>query len=201
MELRKRLICIEGFDRVGKDTLLRRVGVDWCKKVILYEQPQVEDVGVDYRDSEGFSKYLKKHFAKVVDDLNDLLAKPRCIMMTRFLVSDNTYSKLFGRENLLEQAVADGDLLKDDVELKTFLILWKNYDEYLKRVEASHSRVEYTKEEFIKVQRLMSDEAKKLGGKILKITHETTKDEIFTELGNYLGEKVEIKKSRKWGSC
>lgn len=107
---------------------------------------------------------------------------------------------MFGRENLLEQAVVEGDLLKDDVELKTFLILWKNYDEYLKRVEASHSRVEYTKDEFLKVQRLMSNEAEKLGGKILKITHETTKDEIFTELGNYLGEKVKIKKSRKWSS-
>ena len=53
-------------------------------------------------------------------------------------------------------------------------------------------------EEFKKVQKLMEREAKKLHGKILKITHETSKDEIFTELGNYLGEKVDIKKSRKW---
>lgn len=198
MDLRKRLICIEGFDRAGKDSLLRRAGVDWNKKVILYEQPQVEDVGVDYRNSVGFSKYLKKHFSRVVSDLNELLSKPRCIMMTRFLVSDNTYSEMFGREHLLEQTVNKENLLKSDVELKIFLILWKSYDEYLKRVEASHSRVEYTEEEFKKVQRLMTREAKKLGGHIMEITHETTKDEIFIELGNYLGEKVKIKKMRKW---
>lgn len=198
MDLRKRLICIEGFDRAGKDTLLRRAGVDWCRKVILYEQPEVEAVGVDYRDSEGFSKYLKEHFAVVIRDLNDLLSKPRCIMMTRFLVSDNTFSEMFGRDHLLEKAVKEGNLLKPDVELKVFLLLWKNYKEYLKRVEASNSRIEYTEEEFKKVQKLMEREAKKLHGKILKITHETSKDEIFTELGNYLGEKVDIKKSRKW---
>lgn len=200
MDLRKRLICIEGFDRAGKDTLLRRAGVDWCRKVILYEQPEVEAVGVDYRDSEGFSKYLKKHFAVVVRDLNDLLSKPRCIMMTRFLVSDNTYSEMFGREHLLEQAVKEGDLLKPDVELKVFLLLWKSYDEYLKRVEASRSRIEYTEEEFEQVQKLMEKEARKLHGKILKISHDTSKDEIFTKLGEYLDEKVEIKKSRKWSS-
>lgn len=39
MDLRKRLICVEGFDEVGKDTLLNRVRVDWNRKVILYEQP------------------------------------------------------------------------------------------------------------------------------------------------------------------
>lgn len=198
MDLRKRLICIEGFDRAGKDTLLKRAAVDWEKKVIVYEQPQVEDTGIDYRDSKNFSEYLKKHFAQVVRDLNDLLSKPRCIMMTRFLVSDNTYSKMFGRENLLENAVEEGGLLKPDVELKTFLILWKDYGEYLKRVEASRSEVEYSKEEFNRVQDLMSKEAEKLSGKIIRITHETTKDEIFTMFGEYLGEKVEIKKSRKW---
>lgn len=200
MDTRKRrLICIEGFDRVGKDTLLRRAGVDWCKDVILYEQPQVEDTGFDYRDSESFSKYLKKHFSRVVSDLNDLLSKPRCVMMTRFLVSDNTYSEIFGREHLLENTVNEAKLLDGDVELKTFLLLWKNYSEYLKRVKASGSEVEYTEEEFKRVQKLMLEEARKLKGKVMRITHETTKDEIFIALGEYLDKKVVIKKSRRWG--
>lgn len=200
MDTRKRrLICIEGFDRAGKDTLLRRASVDWCKDVIFYEQPQVEDTGFDYRDSEGFSKYLKKHFARVVSDLNDLLSKPRCVMMTRFLVSDNTYSEMFGREHILENLVTEEKLLDDGVELKTFLLLWKNYDEYLKRVKASNSKVEYTKEEFKKVQKLMLKEARKLKGKVMRITHETSKDDIFIALGEYLDKKVIIKKSRRWG--
>jgi len=33
----------------------------------------------------------------------------------------------------------------------------------------------------------------------MRITHETTKDEIFIALGEYLDKKVVIKKSRKWG--
>ena len=199
MDARKRrLICIEGFDRTGKDTLLRRACIDWCRDMILYEQPQVEDTGFDYRNSEEFSKYLKKHFEEVVSDLKDLLSKPRSVMMTRFLVSDNSYSEMFGREHLLENEVREKKLLESGIELKTFLLLWKNYDEYLKRVKASNSRIEYTEEEFLKVQKLMENEARKLGGKILRITHEMTKDEIFTELGNYLGKKVVIKNIRKW---
>lgn len=199
MDLRKRLICVEGFDEVGKDTLLNRVRVDWNRKVILYEQPQVEDTGVDYRDSAKFSEYLKKHFSRVVKELDELLSKPRCVMMTRFLVSDNTYSEMFGRERLLEKFVRAQNLLKPDVELKTFLILWKSYGEYLKRVAATHQRIEYTEEEFTRVQDLMAREAQKLDGHIMLVAHETTKDEVFLELGAYLGEKVEIKKSRKWG--
>ena len=201
MDTRKRrLICIEGFDRAGKDTLLRRAGIDWHKDVILYEQPQVEDTGFDYRDSAGFSKYLKKHFARVVSDLNDLLSKPRCVMMTRFLVSDNTYSEMFGREHILENTVSEAKLLEDGIELKTFLLLWENYNEYLKRVKSSGSQVEYTEEEFHKVQQLMLEETKKLNGKVMMITHETPKDDIFIELGAYLDKKVVIKKSRKWGN-
>lgn len=199
MDTRKRrLICIEGFDRTGKDTLLKRACIDWCRDMIMYDQPQVEDTGFDYRDSEAFSRYLKKHFEEVVSDLKDLLGKPRSVMMTRFLVSDNTYSEMFGREHLLENEVKDKKLLESGIELKTFLLLWKNYDEYLKRVKASNSRVEYTEEEFLKVQKLMADEAEKLGGRIMRITHETTKDEIFTELGDYIDKKVVIKNSRKW---
>jgi thymidylate kinase len=195
---KRRLICIEGFDRTGKDTLLRRAGVDWCKDVILYEQPQVEDTGFDYRDSKGFSGYLKKHFSRVVSDLDDLLSKPRCVMMTRFLVSDNTYSEMFGREHILENMVNEANLLSDGVEFKTFLLLWKNYDEYLKRVKASNSMIEYTEEEFKKIQKLMLKEARKLKGKVMRITHETSKDDIFLALGEYLDKKVIIKKSRRW---
>ena len=119
--------------------------------------------------------------------------------MTRFLVSDNTYSEMFGREHILENLVTEEKLLDDGVELKTFLLLWKNYDEYLKRVKASNSKVEYTKEEFKKVQKLMLKEARKLKGKVMRITHETSKDDIFIALGEYLDKKVIIKKSRRWG--
>ncbi len=121
-------------------------------------------------------------------------------MMTRFLVSDNTYSQVFGREHLLENVVNEAQLLDDDLEFKTFLLLWKSYDEYLKRAEASGSKVEYTKEEFQRIQNLMFDEAVKLNGKVMEITHATTKDEIFAALGKYLDKKVVIKKSRRWGN-
>lgn len=120
-------------------------------------------------------------------------------MMTRFLVSDNTYSEMFGRKHILEDIVNEANLLGNGVEFKTFLLLWKNYDEYLKRVKASGSKVEYTEEEFKKVQKLMLKEARKFKGKVMRITHETTKDEIFIALGEYLDKKVVIKKSRKWG--
>lgn len=106
---------------------------------------------------------------------------------------------MFGREHILENTVNESNLLDGDVELKTFLLLWKNYGEYLKRVKASGSEVEYTEEEFKRVQKLMLKEARKLKGKVMRITHETTKDEIFIALGEYLDKKVVIKKSRRWG--
>ena len=106
---------------------------------------------------------------------------------------------MFGRDHILENTVNEANLLDGGVELKTFLLLWKNYDEYLKRVKASGSKIEYTEEEFNRVQMLMLNEAKKLKGKIMMITHETTKDELFIALGEYLDKKVVIKKSRRWG--
>lgn len=198
MDTARRLICIEGFDRIGKDTLLHRVGADWYRKVIVYEQPQVEDVGVDYRDSVAFSKYLESHFSRVVADLKDLLKKPRCIMMTRFLVSDNTYSNLFRREHILQKIVDENNLLDEKVKFKVFLLLWKNYDEYLKRVHSTNGRVEYVEEEFQKIQNMMRNETLKFNGFVMDVEHSTTKDEIFVELGKYLDEKVEIKKLKKW---
>lgn len=198
MDTARRLICIEGFDRVGKDTLLHRVGADWYKKVIVYEQPQVEDVGIDYRDSEAFSKYLENHFNRVVIDLKDLLKKPRCITMTRFLVSDNTYSNLFGRDHILQKVVDENNLLDGEIKLNVFLLLWKNYDEYLKRIDATNGKIEYSEEEFQKIQSMMENEALKLDGFIMYVEHSTSKDDIFVELGKYLGEKVDIKKLKKW---
>lgn len=198
MDIRKMLICVEGFDRTGKDTLLGRARVDWCKEAIVYDQPRSEDTGADYRNPKAFSAYLTKHFKQVVADLNDLLKKPRCVIMTRFLVSDNSYSQILGREKLLEKAIEEGKLFDSGAEIKIFLLKWKNYSEYLKRVRSSNSVVEYSEEEFSKIQDLMVEETNKLSGHIMEITADTPKDDIFLELGNYVGKKVVIKKSRKW---
>lgn len=198
MDIRKMLICIEGFDRTGKDTLLSRARVDWCKEAIIYDQPRSEDTGADYRDPIAFSAYLSKHFKHVVADLKDLFKKPRCVMMTRFLVSDNSYSRILGRDKLLEKAVEEAKLFDSGAELKVFLLKWKDYNEYLKRVKASSSIVEYTEEEFSKIQDMMVQETNNLNGHVMEITADTPKDEIFLELGKYVGKRVIIKKSRKW---
>ena len=57
-----------------------------------------------------------------------------------------------------------------------------------------------SEEEFSKIQDLMVEETNKLHGHVMEITADTPKDDIFLELGNYVGKKVVIKKSRKWSS-
>lgn len=148
----KRLIVIEGFDRCGKDTLLEDLE-KYCKKKYLKE------VYVFKNDLEGLPKYdkeqgeflvwLNKYIEKQVDKLNELFETYDTVVMSRFLISDMVYSELFKREHTVIKYM---EKLRP-VMYYNYCMLFRNYDEYLKRLEILGDKViQYTKEEFDQIK-------------------------------------------------
>lgn len=148
----KRLIVIEGFDRCGKDTLLEDLE-KYCKKKYLKE------VYVFKNDLEGLPKYdkeqgeflvwLNKYIEKQVDRLNELFETYDTVVMSRFLISDMVYSELFKREHTVIKYM---EKLRP-VMYYNYCMLFRNYDEYLKRLEILGDKViQYTKEEFDQIK-------------------------------------------------
>lgn len=179
-----KLITIEGFERCGKDQLLTNV-----KRMLpglkYYEQPTSESTGVSYRETEKFKVILEKHFSKMVDELSGLAEENNEVLVTRFLLSDNIYSDMFGREHILERILKSSSTF----ELHPFTLLWKDYSEYLKRVEASGSEVEYSEEEFDVIQEKFETYCKRYGGEVLKLSHSDSREfvlEHFMEFYNGL---------------
>lgn len=146
----KTIIDIEGFDRVGKDTLLSGL-IKAFPNLQLYRQPTSESTGVNYRDSVKFSDFLRKHYKRMISDLAKLPSE-NPIILSRFLVSDAVYSSMFGRENLLEQEFEKSKLF-GKVRIIPVILYWANYEEYLKRVNSDpDSIIEYTASEFNEIQ-------------------------------------------------
>lgn len=148
----KRLIVIEGFDRCGKDTLLEDLE-KYCK------QKYLKEVYVFKNDLEGLPKYdkeqgeflvwLNKYIEKQVNRLNELFETYDTVVMSRFLISDMVYSELFKREHTVIKYM---EKLKP-VMYYNYCMLFRNYDEYLKRLEILKDKdIQYTKEEFDQIK-------------------------------------------------
>lgn len=171
------LIDIEGFDRVGKDTLLNNLSN--LPGLEIYRQPPVESFGVDYRDTKRFEPILREHFKKVISDLQKFDgSKP--VILSRFLLSDNVYSHMFIRERILEQ---EFNKVKDKFKLTTVLLLWDSFNDYVERVKASGSVLEYEEDEFKYIQHyferyLEGDYA------ILNVKHSDTEQDVFNRFLN-----------------
>ena len=181
--MRKRLVVVEGFDRTGKDTLIRSF-LDKHSDAKQYIQPTSESVGISYRDVHAFEDYLSDHYREVVDNIIKMSKEEsvNTIITTRLFVSDMAYSKLFERKYQFGP-IAEEKELKKFCEPICFCILWKNYDEYLKRVaKCEDSVIEYSEKEFYELQGLFEDAMAKMGGGILWIEESTTREYILENL-------------------
>lgn len=170
----KTIIDIEGFDRVGKDTLLSGL-VKSFPNLQLYRQPTSESTGIDYRDSAKFSEFLRKHYKRMISDLAGMPSE-NPIILSRFLVSDAVYSSMFGRENLLEQEFENSSMF-GKVRIIPVILYWANYEEYLKRVNSDpDSIVEYSVAEFNTIQNKFINCAGKDAIVILVNDHDSRQD-------------------------
>ena len=129
--------------------------------VYIQHNYEGDDPQPDYRNKELFIPWLKR-FQKAQDhDLTKvyyemLREKKDKLYMTRKYISDYVYSHLFDREEITIKNIRSIQRYFDIVPV---VLLWKSYDEYLKRCERVEGNglefhVEYTNDEYEKIQKL-----------------------------------------------
>jgi len=179
---KKTLIAIEGFDRVGKDTLITTF-LQKYSNVKQYKQPTSESVGISYRDTKQFELYLYDHYTQVINELIELSKTSDIVITSRLFVSDKTYSELFGRKYQFGELAEKYNLLKY-FNVISYCMLWNSYDEYLKRV--GNSNIEYNKEEFIKLNDLFSKNTLALNGYVAYIKNSDSIETNFEKFKKIL---------------
>lgn len=138
------LIVIEGQDRTGKDTLINNLVEKYG--FYCYKQQEHEKTGVDYRNKEQYEKWVYNHINKIYNDLLEISKTNNIILLSRLWISDNVYSDLFGRNHIVEKYFKDK--FKDKFNIKTFILLWENFDNYTTRLQNINENIEYEVDEF-----------------------------------------------------
>ena len=149
MEMNKKLIVIEGFDRCGKDTLMSDLS-NLNNDFYVYRNDLTGLPKYD-KEQEDFLVWLNKFINGQVNDLNELFKTHNTIVMCRLLISDEVYSTLFNREHTTIKYM---DKLKD-VEIIHYCLLFKDYNEYcgrLKKIGDDH--IQYNYEDFNRINQL-----------------------------------------------
>lgn len=151
----KRLIVIEGFDRSGKDSLMKD----------LADSNLLPNTWVYFNDLEGLPKYdkeqenflvwLNRLIQMQVNKLNELFDSYDTIIMTRFIVSDEVYSTLFNREHTVIKYI---DQLRKDVQIINYCLLFSTWVDYLKRLEMLEvDEAQYDNKDFYSINKLYKD--------------------------------------------
>lgn len=155
MSEKARLIILEGFDRTGKDHLLgsfkKKHASDYSCEAYVQVIPPTKP---DYRkDPLAFREWLIGHIGNQVDDLVELAKNgKKTLMLVRLLLTDVVYSTLFNREQAVNRF---HDKVFQNFNVENNVFLFKNYSEYLKRLEIiGDKEVEYSEDEFYKVNDL-----------------------------------------------
>lgn len=174
----KRLIVIEGFDRCGKDSLLE----DLEKNNIFVFKNDLEGLPKYDKEQDDFLEWLDNYIKWQIKTLNNLFKKHETIILTRFLVSDEVYSKLFNRKRTVVKYL---EKLNGNVLIYNYCLLFESYDEYLKRLEMIGEPVQYSEEDFNKINDLYKEQINMRVGKIKYVHATDTKEDIRKDFINY----------------
>lgn len=173
-----RLIVIEGHDRCGKDTILDSLDF---KEFLVYRPLSADKEHVDYKNPEVFEKWLREHIRKVLDDLytmSKMNSTDRPIVLTRLVLTDNVFADLFNRNHVLEKYF--NKEIESNFNVTNYIMLWRNYDEYLKRLEMIEEKPDFTKEDLDKTRELFFKY--KNSGDIIKFVDATdTKEDVLDD--------------------
>lgn len=174
----KRLIVIEGFDRCGKDTLLE----DLKKEGFCVLSNELKGLPQYDKEQGDFLEWLDNYIKWQINTLNNLFKKHETIVLTRFLVSDEVYSKLFNRKRTVVKHL---EKLNGNVLIYNYCLLFESYDEYLKRLEMIGEPVQYSEEDFNKINDLYKEQINMRVGKIKYVHATDTKEDIKRDFINY----------------
>lgn len=145
----KTLIAIEGNDRTGKDTILKRLP---SRNIAILDQDairaEVPNIN-DYKDQEKFKAFLEEFIKRVSLMLNKAFKEHDVVALTRWSLSDKVFSEIFNRVPLTEYVTSK--YLEYPVVVKNFIMLWSNYDEYKKRLKMIGEEEQYSEEVLISI--------------------------------------------------
>lgn len=173
-----RLIVIEGNDRCGKDTILDSLKF---KDFLVYRPISAEKEHIDYKNPEVFENWLRKNIRKVLDDLytmSKLNGTDRPIVLTRLILTDNVFADLFGRNHILEKYFSKE--IESNFNVTNYIMLWRNYDEYINRLEMIKENPDFTKDELDKTRELFL-KYKKSGDIVKLIDSNDTKEDVLDD--------------------
>lgn len=168
------LIIIEGQDRTGKDTLINNLVNKY--NLYVYKQNPHEKTGVDYRNKEQYEKWVYNHIDTIYNNLLEISKTENIILLSRLWISDNVYSDLFGRNHIVEKYFKDK--FKDTFNIKTFVLLWEDFDNYKQRLSYINEDIEYQVDEFNKTIELYKKYAEEQD-KVLIIENTTSQNNIL----------------------
>jgi len=186
----KNLIVIEGYDRSGKDTLmqdLEDIKVLLPNTYIYFND--LEGLPKYDKEQEDFLDWLNRLISKQISELNKLFEEYDNIIMTRLIVSDEVYSKLFNREHTTIKYI---DKLNSEVKIINYCLLFNDFYEYLKRlfVLGNDVKPQYEKIDFDYINELYKKEILKYeGSRIFYIFSNTTRLEILKDFINHVYKK------------
>lgn len=146
MEKKINIICLEGHDRTGKETIMNMLDFN---DFLIYRQKSSEEEGVDYKNPEKYEEFVRNHVRKVLDDLytmSKLNGTDRPIVLTRLWLSDNVFADLFGRNHVVEKYFLRE--IEANFDVTNYIMLWRNYEEYVTRVKMIGGTVDFTSKEF-----------------------------------------------------
>ena len=153
----KKLIVIEGFDRSGKDTLMYDLIKEDLPNTFIYLN-DLEGLPKYDKEQDDFLVWLNKFIDTQIKTINKLFDRYDTVIMTRFFISDEVYSNLFNREHTVIKYL---DNLRKDIYIVNFCILFKDYNEYLNRITNIKETIQYSKEDFNKINELYNTELNK----------------------------------------
>lgn len=179
----KRLIVIEGFDRSGKDTLMKDLYQLNLPNTYIYFN-NLEGLPKYDKEQDSFLGWLNKFISTQVETINKLFDSYDTVIMTRFLISDEVYSKLFNREHTCIKYMSR---LRKDIEIKNYCILFNDYQEYVQRLNnINDNDIQYNEREFDKINQLYIDVINKLNISSYMILHILSDTKPKTILNNFL---------------
>lgn len=176
-----KLVILEGFDRIGKDTLLRELE---SKNVGFAYIQQTPDDMPNYRnDKIGFYNFLTKWLDDQSNDLIELSKTNDVIYLSRFFASDYVYSQIFNRPNIANKFK---NKLENVFDIENVVFLWKTYEDYSMRCMDSKSELEYNKLEFDRIQQLYIKFAKENASNtnIIYVENKDSIQEIYDKFVN-----------------
>lgn len=177
----KRLICIEGFDRIGKDTLLDMIKERNTSENIYVYRSEPKNLP-NYESKKEFTKWLDNYIRCQVMDLNSLFNHYDTIIMGRFVLSDIVYSEVFDRQQVTLPIVRDH--LRLDVNIINFITKWESYTEYLSRLVDINEEPQYNTKEFNKI----NDAFKPMHGndECVEVSHDDSKEALYKWFKQFL---------------